>query len=261
MVNSKPLKVTVAMPIYNSSQYVEDAIRSVLAQDYDSFELLICDDASKDDTVRLIQKYRHHSKVRIYVNKKNLGVGASRNKLVRLAKGKYITPCDADDLMFPGNLKRLSEVLDSHPHVGAVYANLLAVEIDQKNNVLGVPYIHGKSDKEAWDLMENAVNHPGAMIRKSLILKVGGYDERVYSVDDWSLWMKLAEITEFKYLENEIYYLWRRNPLSATRTDPRWASDVGKIIQETIWRRYGQEMPAHKKQNPSNKTPKFQKIK
>ncbi len=219
------------------------AIESVLAQDYDSFELLIVDDASKDDTVKMIQKYRRHPKVRIYFNPKNLGVGATRNKLVHLAKGEYITPCDGDDLLLPGNLKRLSEILDSYPRFGVVYASVLVLDVDKENKILKIPQIRGKNYKKAWDLMENVVNHPGSMIRKPLILKVGGYDETVYSVDDWSLWLRLAEVTKFKYLENEIYYLWRRNPMSVTRVDRKFASDADKIIQEAIQRRYGKNLP------------------
>ncbi len=242
MANQSHLKVTVAMPAYNASRYIREIIQSVLAQDYDSFELLICNDASKDNTLKIINEFRTHPKVRIFSNKTNLGPGATRNKLSRLAKGQYITPCDADDLMLPGNLKRLSGILDADPHCGVVYANVLKLDVNKENKILKIPQVLGKNYKKAWDLMENAINHPGSMIRKSLILKVGGYDETVYSVDDWSLWLKLAEVTEFKYLEKEIYYLWRRNPASATRVDKRFSSDADKIIQEAIRRRYGKNL-------------------
>lgn len=239
MTLKNEIKVSVTMPAYNAARYIKEAIESVLAQDYNPFELLIADDASIDDTFGIIQRYRRHPKVRIFTHQKNLGVGAARNRLIRLARGQYITPCDADDLMLSGNLKRLSEFLDLHPRFGVVYANVLALEVNKENQLLQVPQVYGTDCRRVWDLNQNVINHPGSMIRKSLILKVGGYDETVYSVDDWSLWLRLAEVTKFKYLEKEIYYLWRRNPMSITRTDKKYGADVLKIIKETTKRRYG----------------------
>ncbi len=232
------VKVSVLMPVYNASQYVEEAIESVLAQDYGPFELLIADDGSKDSTLEVISQYKRHPKVRIYSNKKNLGSGATRNRLVRLTKSEYITPCDSDDLMLPGNLRKLSHFLDAHSRIGVVYGDLLVLEVDKDNAPLSPPCVLGGDHDQVWDLLDNAVNHPGSMIRKSLILKVGGYDETVYSVDDWSLWLKLAEITKFKHLKGEIYYVWKRRSTGLTKTNPRRRSDVLKIVSEAIERRY-----------------------
>jgi len=227
------------MPAYNASQYVGEAIESILAQNYEPFELLIADDASTDDTFKLISRYKRNPKIRIYSNKKNLGPGATRNKLIGLSKGEYITPCDADDLMLPGNLKRLSRFLDVHKNIGMIYGDVLVLEVNKSGALISAPGILGREPDQAWDLLDNVINHPGCMIRKSLILKIGGYDETVYSVDDWSLWLKLNEITKFKYLKGETYYLWRRNPKSITKTDSRRHSDVLKIVSEAIERRYG----------------------
>lgn len=229
------VKVTVAMPAYNASCFIREAIESVLAQEEDRFELLMIDDASTDETLKIMKSYRRDPRVRSYANKRHLGVGATRNRLLRLAQGNYITPCDADDLMLPGNLKRMSGILDKHPAIGTVYADTLVIEMDQE----GIPLILGRDYRKAWDLFDNSINHPGSMIRKSLMVKVGGYDETVYSTDDWSLWLKLAEVTRFKYLRGEIYYVWRRHSKSLTRTDPHWASDVKRIKREAIQRRYG----------------------
>lgn len=227
------------MPAYNASRFIEEAIGSVLSQNYEPFELLIADDGSTDDTLKIVKKkYKIHPRVKIYLNKKNLGVGATRNKLIRLARGKYITPCDADDMMLPGNLKRLSQILDTQPKIGAVYADCLVLETNRHDNLSASPYILGKDHQKTWDLIDNSINHPGSMIRKSLIFKVGGYNEEVYSVDDWDLWLKLAEMTQIEHLKGEIYYVWRRNPRSLTNTDKKWKKDTWKILLEAVKRRY-----------------------
>jgi len=77
------------------------------------------------------------------------------------------------------------------------------------------------------------------MIRKELITRVGGYDENAYSIDDYSLWLKLSEIAKFKYLEDEVYYVYRRHPASLTRTDKSRFETKQRLIREAIKRRYG----------------------
>ena len=236
------MKVTVAMPAYNAAEYISEAVESVLAQDFGPFELVVVDDASKDSTWKRLKKYSKHPKVRLFRNRSNLGAGATRNRILRLARGEYITPCDADDILLAMALKRLSQYLDRHPGTGAVYGDILELMTDQDKRMIRDPMICGKNYSQTWDLIENAVNHAGSMIRKSLMHEVGGYDESVYSVDDWSLWLKLAEISKFKYLRGEVYYVWRRHPSSLTQTDLNWQSDVEKIRLEAIRRRYRREV-------------------
>src|SRR5437763_1560810 len=118
------MKVTVAMPAFNAAEFIGEAIDSILDQDFDSFELVLVDDGSTDATWKIMKKYAKHSKVRTYRNPHNLGAGATRNLLTRLAHGEYITPCDADDLLLPGVLRKFSHYLDNHPRVGAVYGDV-----------------------------------------------------------------------------------------------------------------------------------------
>ncbi len=227
------------MPAYNAANYIQETIESVLSQDYEEFELLIIDDCSKDKTWDIMQKYKRHLRVRLSRNKINFGVGKTRNKLVGLALGEYITPCDADDIMLQGNLKRHSIFLDNNPKYGAVYSDMLVLEINNNNVMKRPPYIAELEKDLEWDLVQNLVNHAGSMIRKDLIRKVNGYNETVYSIDDWDLWLKLAEITKIKYLQGEIYYVWRKHPKGLTRTDKKWKQDYIIIMKEAVKRRYG----------------------
>lgn len=235
--SAKLVKVTVAMPAYNSSKYIQEAIESILAQSYDDFELLIIDDCSKDNTWQLIQRYKSNPRIRLYKNINNLGVGSTRNKLVALAYGKYISPCDSDDIMLQGNLKRLAEFLDTHSKIGVVYSDFLVTGSHNKKMLMDLPFIFGKDCNKTWDILENAINHAGSMIRKELIKSVGGYDEDGI-VDDYSLWLKLSEVTKFKYLPGEIYYVYRQreNSLSSQKIIQLRNSRIK--ISEAIKRRY-----------------------
>jgi len=233
------MKVSVIMPAYNAGRFVVEAVDSVLAQQGVDFELLIGDDGSTDDTRARLEGYREHPRVRLFFNATNRGAAATRNELIRNARGVYITPCDADDLMLPDNLVRQAEFLDQHAGVGIVYANVLMVWLDAEGRISEAPAVLGSDCNRTWDLRENVVNHGGSMSRRDLVLSVGGYDESVGSVDDWSLWLKLAEITGFHFLEGELFYIWRRHRSSLTVVDPHRARDTEKIVREAALRRHG----------------------
>jgi len=234
-------KVTVTMPAYNASKYINEAIKSVLTQDYNSFELLILDDGSTDNTWDIIRQYRKDPRVRIYRNKKNSGGGAARNKTIRLARGKYISFCDADDLMLPGNLKTLSKFLDNHQEIGMVYPRALVIKTDINNKMLGSPYLRGQNPDKDWDLLKNTIGQGGAMVRKCIIIKAGGYDETsYYSPVDYGLWLRLAEIASIKYIDSNVYHIINIRTKRLESEDKRLynAYKLHKISQ-AIERRYG----------------------
>lgn len=231
------MRVSVVMPVFNAKPFLEQAIESVLAQDHPDFELLIGDDASTDGSHEILARYRNHERVTIVTSERNKGAAATRNVLIARARGAYITPCDADDLMAHGNLTTLCRFLDVHRKVGAVYTDILELFTDAKGNLVDAPRIFGKNCRKAWDLVDNCINHAGSMIRRSLLLEVGGYDASVRTVDDWSMWLKLAEVAEIRYLEGAVLYVWRRHPSSLSRTMKNAEADVDRIIKQAVERR------------------------
>lgn len=82
--------VSVVMPAYNAEKYIEKAIESVLCQTSISYELIIIIDGSSDNTASILKRYRDHEAITIIENERNIGVAASRNKGIAMAKGKYI---------------------------------------------------------------------------------------------------------------------------------------------------------------------------
>ena len=102
---SKPL-ITVLMTVYNGQDYLRPALESVLAQTYKNFELLIIDDASSDDSLRIIKSYQD-PRIAVYSNPQNLGQTRSLNVGLKFATGEYIARMDADDLVFSAWLAEL----------------------------------------------------------------------------------------------------------------------------------------------------------
>lgn len=237
--SQKKAKISVIMPAYKAEKFIATAIQSVLSQEDANFELLIGDDASKDGTFKIIKKFESDPRVKIFSSKKNLGAAKLRNFLISKAQGIYLTPCDADDILLPGNLTRLSSILDQEPKIGLVYADCLVLELDKKGTMVKAPYLLGSNCNDTWDLASKTANHGGCMIRTKHVRKVGGYDETVFSVDDFSLMVKLREVTEFCYLPGEFYYVWKRHPASMTRTDKNAQRDMISIIEKAAVRRFG----------------------
>lgn len=100
-------KVSIIMPNYNCERFINETINSVFAQTYTDWELLIVDDCSTDKSVEIIKGYcEKDERVKLFVNAKNRGAAAARNKALREAKGKWIAFLDSDDLWIPQKLEK-----------------------------------------------------------------------------------------------------------------------------------------------------------
>jgi hypothetical protein len=105
---------TIAMVTFNSGEFVREAIESVLAQDCDDFELLICDDCSVDDTWDIAKSFSDR-RIRTVRNESNLGEYRNRNKALSLARGKYLMYLDGDDILYPHGLSLLARNMEQFP--------------------------------------------------------------------------------------------------------------------------------------------------
>jgi len=122
--NIKNPLVSVIMPVYNASLYIEQAIKSILNQTYSNYELIIVDDHSKDDSRKIISRYRklYPDRIKVIALKKNLNRGgdACANIAIKKAKGKYIARLDADDIAIPKRLEKQVTYLEKYQDVFAL---------------------------------------------------------------------------------------------------------------------------------------------
>ena len=229
------VKISVVMPVYNSAASVQQAIQSVITQQGTSFELLIGDDGSTDESWVKINAYRSAPHVRVFHFRTNQGAARTRNRLIAEAKGKYISLCDADDVMLPRNLSALSKILDVFPRIGVVYGDVLVKTAQGQARIKGRVF----PDK-SWDILGGCLANGGAMVRRSLIKKVGGYRVELPYLEDCDLFLRLAESTQFYYLTGK--------PLYQQNVSPGSLSDQSKIklkemsqtlLCNAMQRRYG----------------------
>jgi len=124
-INRMP-EITVYITNYNLGKYLQDAIDSVLAQEFLDYELIIIDDCSNEKlSHEVIKKYSLHPRIKTIWNEKNIGLPACRNKALGMARGKYVMGLDADDALMPEALRKTKDWLDSNSTFGAVYCGYL----------------------------------------------------------------------------------------------------------------------------------------
>lgn len=104
--------VSVIMPIYNAEKYLADTLNSIFSQDYKDIEIVLVDDCSKDNSANIIMEYqKEHPQIVYYLQEKNMGAGAARNKALELAKGQYVAFLDSDDIWLPDKINRQIELM------------------------------------------------------------------------------------------------------------------------------------------------------
>jgi glycosyltransferase involved in cell wall biosynthesis len=185
--SEKPL-VSVIIPTYNRGWIVREAIDSVLAQDFENFELIVVDDGSTDDTPRLLDGYGRDITV---ICQTNSGVSAARNRGIAAAAGSLIAFLDSDDLWLPGKLSRQVAFFETHSEALINQTEELWV----RNGVRVNPgRRHRKSSGMIFErsLALCLVSPSAVMITKSLLDTVGGFDESLPACEDYDLWLRIS---------------------------------------------------------------------
>ena len=220
----------------NTARYLEEAIESVLSQKDASYELLIGDDCSQDSSRQKLKRYRQHPAVRLFLGNRRKGPAKLRNDLIRQSKSTFICPVDSDDILLPGALQRMSEIFKSNPSLGLVYGDCLMFYEDKTGRPTELPRLCQIDSNSIWNLVGSRINHGGCLMKRECFWAAGGYDERTWFIEDFSLLLRFEEMFPIKYLKGETYYLWRRHPKSGSQrieTGPA----VLRILKEVYERR------------------------
>lgn len=182
--------ISVIMGVFNSRKYLGDAIESVLNQSVQDFEFIIVDDCSTDDSPAIIEQYRDKdARIRVITNDRNLGLTATLNKALTYAKGELIARFDADDICVHNRLEVQQRYLYDHPDIDIVGS--YTTVIDEEGQPVGnraAPVEHDEIKRMIYRL--NPMIHPTVLFRKEALFKIGGYDERFRTSQDYDLWFR-----------------------------------------------------------------------
>jgi hypothetical protein len=195
--------VSVVMSVYNDDLYVDTAIDSILEQTFEKFEFIIVNDGSTDDTQDIINSYTD-DRIRIIENNSNIGLTRSLNRGLEHARGRYIARQDADDVSRIDRLERQVSYLDRNPSVAMVGSGVALVDesgiIRNRRITLTHPTLSNI-------LQKNRFVHGSVLMRHDVLNEVGGYDNFFKTVQDYDLWLRIANRYSVRNIPAPLYQL------------------------------------------------------
>ena len=212
-------RVSVVMPVLDGMPFVEQAVRSILAQTFTDFRFIIINDGSTDGTRQVLDGLAD-ADPRIHLShQENQGVSIATNRGLHMARGEYVALMDADDISLPERFEKQVAFLDENPQIGVVGTQVQFVDSQ------GVP------SEATWPLPESpgltawrtlfrcCIANPSVMMRRSTLLEVGGYRAVCNSYSqDYDLWTRLVRKTGLTNLSDTLLQF-RRHGKNLTLTE------------------------------------------
>lgn len=210
MKENEPL-VSVVMPAFNGEQFIGRAIRSILDQTYENWELVIVDDCGTDHTMDVVRSF-YDDRIKVFSNEKNKGIAFSRNKAIENSHGKYIAILDDDDMALPDRLRRQVEFLEAHPEIGV--AGGRSYWIDENDQILRSTAASLTNPRyiAAVYLFSGAYINCTCTFRKTLFDEYHiRYQDNMLGMEDVLFWIECSKVTEMSSVE-EFVSLHREHP-------------------------------------------------
>ena len=199
--------ISIGIPIYNAEKYLSDAIKSVIAQTYPYWELILIDDGSKDNSLKIAQDFAaKDNRIRVISDGLNKKLPARLNQIIKEAKYDYIARMDADDLIHSERLERQLNFLLNHPEYDLISTSL--VSIKNNNDIIGIrTYLPKKVT------IHDALTGCSGIIHASVLAKKKWYERNLYNelnslAEDYELWLSASIKGDLKvaFLSEHLYY-------------------------------------------------------
>lgn len=202
-------KVSIIMGIYNCSQTLNEAIESIINQSYKNWELIMCDDASSDNTYEIAKAYenRYPEQIKVLRNLKNLTLGPTLNRCLEVAKGEYIARQDGDDLSHWKRIEKQVDFLESNLEYDLVATNMYSYS---DGKILGVRKNKFLIPKKEDTVKRVPFFHATILLKKDVYDKLGGYSLKKTRkrVEDVDLWFRFFKNSYKGYnLQEALYYV------------------------------------------------------
>ena len=197
------------MPVYNSEEYINESITSILNQTYENFELIIIDDGSTDNSKEICKNLSKKDNRIIFLDNDHVGLTKSLNKALEIAKGKYVARQDADDVSLPNRFERQIKwfLKDKRRVLCGTNCKILTQNNKYKNNRSLKFTSNGIRKKLQYS---NCFVHSSTMFLRESAQKLGNYDENLKFAQDYDLWWKLSTQGEVGNLNEKLLILRNR---------------------------------------------------
>lgn len=226
-MNNSPL-VSVLMTAYNREHYIIEAIESVLSSSYTNFELIIVDDCSMDATVSIVKEFeKKDSRLKLYVNEKNLGDYPNRNRAAGYAKGKYLKYLDSDDRLYPEGLKYCVECMEEN--AAADWAIIYPGKIDTE-------FLLKPTEAIEWHFFKDPflkAGPGGTIIKKDFFFRIGMYPIVYGPASD--MYFNLHAANQGKLLViKDIFWFYRRHATQEQSNQYSYLYNYNKYLKDAL---------------------------
>lgn len=212
-------KVSFVIPCYNVENYISECLNSILSQSYSNIEIVIVD-SSTDNTKEVIKNFEiktGNEKIK-YFYQEGKGPASARNFGIEMSNGDYIAFLDADDLLCPDSIQKRIKLFESEGSVGMVYSNAY---IMNENKLLQTTFrdiVNGSHEGHVFEklIKNNFICTSTVLVSKSVLEKVGVFDESLKNAEDYGLWLRISGYGYSIGLVDEplTYYRIRKGSLS-----------------------------------------------
>ena len=191
--------IAVALPTWNGAAFVRESVESVLAQDNADFELIVCDDASRDGTWAMLEPYAVDARCRLLRNETNRGLFATLNRIVREARSPWVHLWSQDDRMLPSCLGRTRAFADAHAEVGMIYSGRYHIDaagrrrpeaLPDETPAIVSPLLAARIMFYFGSIAGNIAN---VTVRKDVFDTLGGFREDLAVSGDFEYWTRVSE--------------------------------------------------------------------
>lgn len=184
-------RVSVVMSVHNGARHLSEAVASILGQRFCDFEFLVIDDGSTDETPWLLEAV-NDPRMRV-IRQRQTGLTRSLITAMELARGEYVARQDADDVSMDSRLQMQAKFLDTHPEVAVVGSSVIAIA-PEGDRIAQYFYPTGHRALVArLNQVRNPLPHTSQMLRRSAVMKVGGYREFFLKAQDYDLLLRMSE--------------------------------------------------------------------
>jgi glycosyltransferase involved in cell wall biosynthesis len=207
--------VSVVMNCYNSAEYLNESINSVLSQSYSNWEIIFWDNQSTDQSAEIVKGYVD-KRIRYFYSKRHTSLGEARNLAIQQTRGEWIAFLDCDDIWFSQKLAKQIELVPKQDvNTGIVYGGMVIISGKTANVSRWSKNLRRAVSKQdhqkliegeifAKLLQLNFIPMLSSLVRKSLYLEVGGIDSKLNQVEDYDLFLKISKVSKAKVVRENI---------------------------------------------------------
>lgn len=223
-------EVSVIMGVYNCEETLSESIDSILAQTYENWELIMCDDASTDNTYNIAKKYAQNfpDKIKIIRNEKNIRLAGALNHCLKYVKGKYVARMDGDDVSMPDRFEKQVYFLENNPNYQVVGTGMFSFD---EEGVRGVRMVEPEPGPGTIIKMPPFC-HATIMMRAEVYQALDGYrvSRQTRRMEDLDLWLRFYERGYRGYNLQEALYKVREDDKALSRRKLTYSIDSAILV-------------------------------